>query len=113
MIVAEFVRKYGLELFSVLGALIGVSFVERLTIVAAAVAFVAGLAFAMVTAPIATYYIDPDTAIRDYILAALAGLFSLVGFVVCSAIYATARHAKEWLPGLVRRWVERRWGGGP
>lgn len=111
MTLAEFLRQYGLGAFSVLGALIGVSFMGRAHVVTAAMAFLTGVAFAMVAAPIAVYYIDPDPQIRDNILTALGGLFSLVGFLICGSIYETVRHAKEWFPGFVRRWIDRKWGG--
>jgi hypothetical protein len=109
--IADVIRKYGLEAFSVLGALIGLSFIERLTLVAAGVAFAAGFGFAVVSAPIAVHYIAPPAEIRDYVLAGFAGLFSLVGFVVCGAIYASAQHLKTWLPEFVRKAIERKAGG--
>lgn len=110
--IADILRKFGLEAFSLLGALIGLSFIDRLTIVAAIVALVAGFAFAVVAAPITVYYLDPPAEIRDYVLAGTAGLFSLVGFTACGAIHASAQHMREWLPGFIRRMIERKTGGG-
>lgn len=108
---ADVVRKYGLEAFSVLGALVGLSFIERLTVVAAGVAFAAGFGFAVVLAPIAAHYVGPPAEIRDYVLAGFAGLFSLIGFVLCGAIYSTAQHVKTWLPEFARKLLERKTGG--
>jgi hypothetical protein len=109
--IADVIKKHGLEAFSLLGALIGLSFIEKLTLLAAGVALIAGFAFGVVTAPIAAHYIDPPAEIRDYVLAAMAGLLSLVGFVMCGAIVATAQHFRVWLPEFVRKFVERKTGG--
>lgn len=108
---ADIIRKYGLAAFSTLGALVGLSFVEKLTIVAAVIAFAASLGFAVVMAPIAVHYIAPPAAIRDHVIAAVAGLFGLVGFVICGAIHSTAQHVRAWLPEAVRRFIEKRAGG--
>jgi tellurite resistance protein TehA-like permease len=107
---AELFKRYGLVLFSAVGALIGVSFVERLTVVAAGIGFLASFAFAVVAAPIVVYYVDPPLPIRDHVLAGLAGLFGLVGFMLCGTVFATVQHARSWVPEFVRKLIERRWG---
>jgi hypothetical protein len=108
---ADFIRKYGAEAFAVLGALVGLSFIEKLTIVVAVAALCAGFAFGVVSAPIITHYADPPAQIRDYVLAGAALVMALVGFVIAGAIHASAQHMKVWAPDYIRRLIERKTGG--
>jgi tellurite resistance protein TehA-like permease len=107
--VADALRKYG-EVFGLLGALIGLSFIERLTVLAACLALLAGFAFALVGAPIVTHYAAPPPAIRDHVTAGVALLFGITGFVLAGAIHASARQLREWLPEFIRKAIERRAG---
>jgi hypothetical protein len=110
MTVADFIRKYGAEAFAVLGALIGLSFIEKLTIAVAVAALVAGFAFGVVSAPIITHYANPPAAIRDYVLAGSALVMALVGFVLAGAIHASANNLRAWAPDFIRRLVEKKTG---
>lgn len=107
---ADAFRKYAAESFGLLGALVGLSFIEKLTVLAAITALVAGGAIAVVGAPILTHYIDPPPAIRDHVLAGSALVLGITGFLIASAIHATALHMRTWLPEFVRRFVERKGG---
>lgn len=107
---ADAFRKYGAEAFGLLGALVGLSFIEKLTVLAAITALAAGGAIAVVGAPIATHYIDPPPAIRDHVLAAAALVLGITGFLIASSIHATALHMKTWFPEFVRKLIERRGG---
>ena len=109
--VADVLRKYGAEAFSLAGALIGLSFIEKLSVLVAIIALLAGFAFGVAFAPIVAHYVDPPQAIRDYVVAGSALVLSLVGFVLAGAIHQVARHAREWLPEFVRRLIERKTGG--
>ena len=109
--VADVLRKYGAEAFSMLGALIGLSFVEKLTIITAAVALLAGLAFGVLGAPIVAHYIDPPAAIRDYVVAGCALVLAIVGFVLAGTVHAVARSVKDWAPEFVRKLIDRKAGG--
>lgn len=108
---AEILRKYGAEAFSLAGALVGLSFIERLSVFVAGVALLAGFAFGVVGAPIFVHYMEPPPAIRDYVLAASALVLSIVGFVLAGTLHAVALKLKEWVPDFLRRLVERKTGG--
>ena len=107
---ADVIRKYGLEAFSMLGALIGLSFIERLTPWLAALALLSGFLVGVVGAPICAHYIEPPAAIRDYVIAGCALALSIVGFVLVGTLHATALKLKEWVPDLLRKIVERKTG---
>lgn len=107
---ADAFKRYAAESFGLLGALVGLSFIEKLTVLAAITALVAGGAIAVVGAPIAVHYLDPPAAIRDHVLAAGALVLGITGFLIASAIHATALHMKQWLPEFVRKLVERKGG---
>jgi hypothetical protein len=107
--VADVLRRYG-EAFGLLGALIGLSFIERLTVVAACLALLSGFAIALIGAPIATHYFAPPPAIRDHVTAGFALIFGISGFVLAGAIHAVARSLKDSLPAAVRKLIERRAG---
>jgi len=64
----------------------------------------------VVGAPIVTHYMDPPAAIRDHVLAGSALVLGITGFLIASAIHATALHMKTWLPEFVRKLVERKGG---
>jgi hypothetical protein len=108
--IAEVFKRYAAEAFGILGALVGLSFLEKLTLLAVVTAVVAGASFAIVGAPILVHYIDPPHAIRDHVLAGCALVLGLVGFLLAGAIHASAAHARAWLPEFIRRLVEKRGG---
>lgn len=108
--ITDVFRKFGAEAFGLLGALVGLSFLEKLTLLAVVTAIVAGAAFAIAGAPIIVHYIDPPPAIRDHVLAGCALVLGLVGFLLAGAIHASAAHARTWLPEFIRKLVERRGG---
>ena len=106
----EVMRKYAVEAFGLLGALVGLSFNERLTVFAAITVLVAGGALAVVGAPILVHYIEPPQAIRDHVLALSALVLGLVGFLLAGAVHASVAHMRSWLPEFVRRMIEKRGG---
>ncbi len=108
---ADILRKYGAELFSLGGALVGLSFVERPSPWLAALALLSGFLVGVVGGPICAHYIEPPAAIRDYVIAGCALALSIVGFVLAGTLHATALKLKEWVPELLRKIVERKTGG--
>jgi hypothetical protein len=108
--IAEVFKRYAAEAFGILGALVGLSFLEKLTLLAVVTAVVAGASFAIVGAPILVHYIDPPPAIRDHVLAGCALVLGLVGFLLAGAIHASAAHARAWLPEFIRKLIEKRGG---
>lgn len=106
----DVIRKYAVEAFGLLGALVALSFQEKLTALAVVTALAAGAAFAVVGAPIVVHYVDPPQAIRDHVLAACALVLGLVGFLLAGAIHASAAHMRTWLPEFVRKVIEKRGG---
>lgn len=108
--VGDLLKRHGAEIFGTLGALIGLSFIEKLTLFAAFLALIAGFAFAVVGAPIVTHYIDPAQHIRDNVTAGAALVLGISGFVIAGAVHATASNMRTWLPGFLRRFVERKTG---
>jgi uncharacterized membrane protein YhiD involved in acid resistance len=110
MDLTEVFRKFGAEAFGLLGALVGLSFHEKLTVFAVVTAIIAGAAVAVVGAPILTHYIDPPQAIRDHVLSACALVLGLIGFLLAGAIHASAAHARHWLPEFIRKMIERKGG---
>jgi tellurite resistance protein TehA-like permease len=108
--IAEVFKRYAAEAFGLVGALLGLSFLEKLTVIAVFTALVAGAAFAVVGAPIIVHYVNPPTAIRDHVLAGCALILGLIGFLLAGAIHASAAHMRHWLPDFIRKMIEKRGG---
>ncbi len=108
--IAEVFKRYAAEAFGLVGALLGLSFLEKLTIIAVLTAITAGAAFAIVGAPIIVHYASPPVAIRDHVLAGCALVLGLVGFLLAGAIHASAAHMRTWLPEFIRKLIEKRGG---
>lgn len=111
MLLGEVLRKYGPEVFGTLGALIGLSFIEKLTVVVAAMAMLAGIAFAIVGAPIMVHYMDPPSQIRDHVVAGAAIVMGIGGFFIAGAISLSAQRLKEHLPDTLKKMLDRKIGG--
>lgn len=107
----EVLRKYGPEAFGTLGALLGLSFIEKLTIVAAIVALACGVAFAVVGAPIITHYIDPPEAIKYHVAGGAGLLLGISGFFLAGAVAKTAESLRTSLPESLRKLLDRKAGG--
>jgi len=107
----DLLRKYGPEALGALGALIGLSFIERLTILAAGMAFLSGLVFAIVGAPILTHYIEPPDEIRYHVAGGLGLVLGLTGFILAGAVVRAAHSLRDSAPDLVAKVIKRITGG--
>lgn len=100
--------KYGSEILGLAGALVSLSFIEKLTILGALVAVIAGVGCAVVGAPILTHYTSPPTGIRDHVSAGYGFVLGVSGFMLAGAVYASAKAVREWLPESIKKYIERR-----
>lgn len=104
------VDKYGSELFGLLGALLSLSFIEKLTVLGACLAVASGVSSAVVGAPIMTYYVAPSDGIRDHVNALFGLVLGISGFMLSGAVYACAKAMRDWLPEFVKKFLERKGG---
>jgi hypothetical protein len=111
IVLGDVLRKYGPEAFGTLGALLGLSFIEKLTIFAAIIALLAGMSFAIVGAPIITHYIEPPEAIRYHVAGGAGLVLGLSGFFLAGAIAKSASSLRETLPEVIKKWLDRKAGG--
>ena len=107
----DVLRKFGPEAFGTLGALVGLSFIEKLTILAALVALACGIGFAVVGAPIITHYIDPPEEIRYHVAGGAGLLLGISGFFLAGAVAKTAESLRHTLPEVLKKFLERKAGG--
>lgn len=95
------------EIAGVIGGLLSLSFIERLTLVVALTALVCAIASA--------YYFTPVILELTGWPKSWAGpvgfVLGVTGFVLVSGIHTVAHTIKDWLPGVVRRFLDRKAGG--
>jgi tellurite resistance protein TehA-like permease len=103
----DLLKRYAPEAFGALGALIGLSFIERLTIISAALALLAGLAFAVIGSPIITHYIEPDENIREHVTGGLGLVLGLTGFVLAGAVVKASHALRDAAPDLMKKILRR------
>lgn len=104
------IDKYGSEIFGLLGALVSLSFFDKLTVLGALIAVISGVSSSIVGAPILTHYMAPPDGIRDNVNAAFGLVLGISGFALAGAIYATARAMRDWLPESMKKYLERKVG---
>lgn len=102
------IDKYGAEIFGLLGALISLSFIEKLTVLGALIAIVSGVSSAVIAAPILTHYMAPPDGIRDQVNAGFGLIVGISGFMLAGAVHASARAMRDWLPESVKKYLERK-----
>jgi hypothetical protein len=102
------ISEYQHEIASLAGALLSLSFVEKLTIVSAIGTVSAGVASAFFFAPpIAEFLHWSERGV-----AALGFVMGVAGFGIAAAIHQSAAAMKSWLPETLRRAVDKRADGG-
>lgn len=107
----DFLGKWGWIGAAIAGALVSLSFARNVTLLIALTMVSAGIAFAVLTAPLAVYALNPPEPIRDEVLAALSGMFSLTGFILCGALVDAAKAIRATVPAVLAKWIERKGGG--
>lgn len=104
------IDRYGSEIFGLLGALVSLSFLEKVTVVGALIAIASGVSSAVVGAPILTHYMAPPEGIKDHVNAGFGLVLGISGFMLAGAVYASARAMRDWLPESVKKYLERKVG---
>lgn len=107
----DVLRKFGPEAFGTLGALVGLSFIEKLTILSAIIALACGLGFAVIGAPIITHYIDPPTEIEHHVAGGAGLILGISGFFLAGAVAKTAESLRTTLPDVLKKFLDRKAGG--
>lgn len=102
------IDKYGTEIFGLAGALVSLSFIEKLTILGAVLAVISGVGCSVVGAPILTHYLNPPPTIRDHVNAGFGLILGVSGFMLAGAVHASAKAVRDWLPESIKRYIDRR-----
>jgi hypothetical protein len=110
----DILHQYAVELFSIVGSLLGLRYVEDLSRSSAAASLVSGISCAYFGTPLVVYFVQPPQRVESSV-AGLAGLLlGFTGFALLAALAKLVRKsgdaASESVPDMIRRWTGKAGG---
>ena len=114
-VVTLFLREWGQAIAGLVGAVSSLSFWDKVTVAAAMGALSGGVATAFFCTPIILHYVAPPERLLQSVAGAVGLVLGVIGFLVLAGIHRSARKLSEsvpdYLPGLVKRWLDKKSGG--
>jgi len=111
----SFLREWGSSIAGLVGAVVSLSFWDKVTLVVALGALSCGAVTAYFATPIVVHYIDPPEGIRESVSGITGLLFGVTGFLLLAGVHAAVRRVKDdlpaMLPDIIKRYLERKAGG--